>query len=168
MPLIAYKHAINGITMISRTGIHAIRALASLATLPREAHMGTATLAGLIKAPPNYLGKLLQILARHGLVESRKGLHGGFRLARPPGSISLLQIVEPVEQTERFADCLLGRAECSDADPCTLHRRWDALRKSYMALLTETTLHDLVESGTDVVDLAGILEPAAPSGKNRS
>lgn len=79
--LIIFKHVINGIMMISRTGIHAIRALASLATLSKEARIGTAILAGLISAPPNYLGKLLQSLARHGLVDSRKGLHGGFRLA---------------------------------------------------------------------------------------
>ncbi len=70
--LIVFKHVINGIMMISRTGIHAIRALASLATLSKEARMGTAILAGLISAPPNYLGKLLQSLARHGLVDSRK------------------------------------------------------------------------------------------------
>ena len=154
--------------MISRTGIHAIRALSSLATLPKEARMGTATLAGLISAPPNYLGKLLQNLARHGLVDSRKGLHGGFRLARPPRSISLLQIVEPVEQVGRFSGCFLGRPECSDDAPCTLHHRWAALRDSYMALLTETTLDDLLASGTDVVDLADIKVPAAPSQTNKS
>jgi len=149
--------------MISRTGIHAIRALASLATLPREARMGTATLARHIGAPPNYLGKLLQTLARHELVESRKGLHGGFRLARSPRSISLLQIVEPVEQIARFESCILGRSVCNDEQPCTLHQRWAALRASYLALLSDTTLNDLLASGSDVVDLAAAMEPTAPS-----
>jgi len=149
--------------MISRTGIHAIRALASLATLPGNTHMGTATLARHIGAPPNYLGKLLQTLARHRLVESRKGLHGGFRLARSPRSISLLQIVEPVEQIARFESCILGRSACNDEQPCTLHRRWAALRDNYLALLSETTLNDLLASGSDVVDLAAALKPTAPS-----
>jgi Rrf2 family protein len=116
--------------------------------------MGTATLAAKIDAPPNYLGKLLQTLARHGLVDSRKGLGGGFSLARVPGEIRLLDVVEPMEQVDRFSGCFLGRAECSDADPCALHDRWADLRDRYLAILSETTLAELLETGRDAVDLS--------------
>ena len=151
--------------MISRSAVHAIRALSALSTLPPGVRMGTATLARKIDAPPNYLGKLLQTLARHGLVDSRKGLGGGFSLARMPGEIRLLDVVQPMEQVERFKGCFLGRAECSDADPCALHDRWADLRDRYLAILSETTLSDLLETGRDAVDLTGRPEDARSAGR---
>ncbi len=73
-----------------------------------------------------------------------------------------------MEQVGRFGGCFLGRAECSDDDPCTLHHRWAALRDGYLALLTETTLNDLLSSGTDVVDLTAVNDQAASSRTNKS
>ena len=68
--------------MLSKTGLHAVRAIVALARLPGGAYAGAGRIAQEISAPQNYLGKLLQSLADEGLVESQKGLGGGFRLAR--------------------------------------------------------------------------------------
>ena len=56
--------------MISRTAIHAIRALAQLARLDSGSYSGAEALAETIGAPPNYLGKLLHTMSRAGLVLS--------------------------------------------------------------------------------------------------
>jgi Rrf2 family protein len=133
--------------MITRTGIHALRALTELAELPDSNRLGSASLAERIDAPPNYLGKLLQNLAREGLVESRKGSSGGFRLARDPGTIRLIDVLEPIEQVSRWDGCFLGRPVCSEDDPCAIHERWAALRDSYLGLMTTTTIADLARSG---------------------
>src|SRR5262249_48566567 len=100
--------------MITKTGLHAIRAAVALARLPGGTFAGAAHVAKEIGAPQNYLAKLLQILAREGLLESQKGLHGGFRLARDPRKITLLDVVEPIEQVTRWSGCILGHSECSD------------------------------------------------------
>jgi DNA-binding IscR family transcriptional regulator len=42
------------------------------------------------------------------LVQSQKGIGGGFRLARDPGAISLLDVVEPIEHVSRWSGCILG------------------------------------------------------------
>ena len=84
--------------MIGKTGVHAIRALAQLNGLPEGQSLGAAQIAGKINAPPNYLAKLLRILARQGLVESHKGPGGGFRLARDASKIRLLDVIEPIER----------------------------------------------------------------------
>ena len=131
--------------MITRTSLHSIRALVCLARQPEGAYAGAGTLAREIDAPPNYLGKLLQTLARAGLVESRKGLRGGFRLAGDPARISLLEIIEPIEHVSRWDGCFLGGAPCSEKDPCVMHDRWGALRDAYLELLAETTVADLKE-----------------------
>jgi Rrf2 family protein len=134
--------------MITRTALHSIRALVCLARLPRGVYAGAGTLAREIDAPPNYLGKLLQTLARAGLVESRKGLRGGFRLARDPAEISLYEVIEPIEHVSRWEGCFLGGAPCSDKDPCVMHERWGSLRDAYLQLLSDTKVADLVTGGT--------------------
>jgi Rrf2 family protein len=133
--------------MLTKTGLHAVRALLALARLPEGAYAGSAAVAREIGAPPNYLGKLLQMLAREGLVQSQKGLGGGFRLARDPGAISLLAVVEPIEQVSRWSGCILGRPECSDTFPCALHERYKQVRNDYLRLLRDTTLADLLVKG---------------------
>jgi len=109
--------------MLSRSGIHAIRALVVLSGLRVGEYRGTTTVADAIGAPRNYLGKILQLLAKHGLVESQKGIGGGFRLARAPKEISLFDIVEAIEDVSRWSACILGRPGCSNENPCAVHGR---------------------------------------------
>ncbi len=130
--------------MIGKTGVHAIRAMAQLTGLPDGQSLGAAQIAEKIDAPPNYLAKLLRILARNGLVESHKGPGGGFRLARDAREIRLFDVVEPIEQITRWNGCILRQKDCSDEEPCAIHDRWKKLRDGYLAMLVETTVADLV------------------------
>ena len=137
--------------MLSKTGLHAVRALVALARLPAGAYAGAGRIAQDIGAPQNYLGKLLKALAEEGLVESQKGLGGGFRLVRDPKHISLLDVVEPIEHVTRWSGCILGRPECSEVDPCAIHDRWKAVRDAYLRMLRRTTLAELVAKGEPVL-----------------
>ncbi len=139
--------------MITRTALHAVRAMVVLARLPEGACAGAAAVAREIGAPPNYLSKLLQNLAREGVVRSQKGLGGGFRLARDPRAISLLDVVEPIERVSRWSGCLLGHRDCSDEAPCVLHDRWKQVRTAYLRLLARTTLADLLAKGEPALEV---------------
>jgi Rrf2 family protein len=136
--------------LVSKTALHAIRALCALAKLPGGERAGAASIAEAIGAPPNYLGKLLQILSRQGLVESKKGLNGGFCLARSAEVITLMDIVDPLDQVGRWSECLLGMSECSPENGCVVHDRWGPLRDGYLALLEDTSIADLVGTGADL------------------
>jgi Rrf2 family protein len=129
--------------MLSKTGIHALMALASLTRLPEGTYVGAAEVAAAIGAPPNYLGKLLKTLADAGIVESQKGKNGGFRLARNPAAISLLDVLEPIEHVSRWSACILGRPQCTDQARCAVHDRWKIVRDAYLRFLQETTIADL-------------------------
>jgi Rrf2 family iron-sulfur cluster assembly transcriptional regulator len=130
--------------MISKTGIHAIRAVATLAALPEGAYAGAGDIAEQIGAPQNYLGKVLKTLADEGLLESQKGKGGGFRLARSPERISMFDVVDPIDHLSRWSGCILGRATCSDDSPCTVHHRWKEVRDVYLTFLRETSISDLL------------------------
>jgi Rrf2 family protein len=149
--------------MLSRTGIHAIRALAELSRLPEGTYAGAAEVAAQIGAPPNYLGKLLRDLADEGILESQKGKGGGFRLARNPAAISLLEVVEPIEHVSRWFGCFLGQPECSDQGACPVHHRWKQVRDRYIRFLQETTIAELAGRGAAGPPGPGALGPAPPA-----
>jgi len=131
--------------MLSKTALSAVKAFSILAGLPEGERLGAAAIAERIDAGANYLGKLLQALAREGLVESQKGLGGGFRLARSASTISLYDVVEPVDRVSRWDGCFMGRSECSRESPCAVHDRWAAVREAYLTFLKETTISDLTQ-----------------------
>ena len=65
-----------------------------LALLPSDAAVPAARLAEFHGVPAAYLAKTLQALAREGIVESVPGRRGGYRLAKPPADITVLDVVE--------------------------------------------------------------------------
>jgi len=129
--------------MISQTAKHALAALTALAELPPGRFAGAAEIAADIDAPPNYLGKLLNTLAGEGLAESQKGKGGGFRLARSPDSIPLIEVLDPIDRVSRWSDCFLERGRCSDEGPCAVHERWAEVRDAYVQFLKQTSVADL-------------------------
>jgi len=133
--------------VVTQSSLQAIWALVNLAEAPTGAFTGSRDVARAIGARPNYLSKLLQLLAREGLVLSQRGLGGGFRLARDPSKITLLEVVTPIDQGNRWEGCVLGLGECSEESPCLAHERWTPVKTAYMALLSELTIADLVEHG---------------------
>ncbi len=134
--------------MLSKTALHALRAMTVLAELPKRSYAGSVNIAQDIQAPRNYLGKLLQSLAGAGLVESQKGKGGGFRLARDPAKITIFDIVEPIDHVSRWQGCFMGRSKCSAAASCAVHSRWQSVRDPYLAFLKGTTLALLAVSSS--------------------
>jgi Rrf2 family protein len=130
--------------VITRSGVQSILALVALADVPPGRYLGAGAIAKKIGARPNYLGKLLKVLAREGIVVSQKGMGGGFRLARDPEQIRLLDVLEPIEQPTRWSGCFMGRSECTEEDPCAIHDRWVVVKEVYIAFLAESSIADLM------------------------
>jgi Rrf2 family protein len=133
--------------MLSRSSLHALRALTQLARLEPGTFLGASRLGQSIGAPQNYLGKLLQVLAQQGLVESRLGLGGGYSLARSADDISLFDVVDPIDHVSRWNNCFLGHPVCSDQSACAVHERWAQLRDHYLSFLRQTTIAGIAQSG---------------------
>ncbi len=130
--------------MLSRTSTQVIKAFIELAKLEKGEYEGAGAIAARIMAPRNYLGKMLQSMAGHGLVVSQKGTGGGFRLARPAHKITLYDIVEPIDNVTLWSECALGLKRCADSNPCVIHHRWKAVREVYYDFLKNTRISDLL------------------------
>ena len=122
---------------------YAIRALVYLARFPGQGAAQGTEIAKAEGLPAPVLGKVLQELVRKGLLESRRGPGGGFRLARKPQLITLRDIVAAIDGLDHFAECAVGLKGCSDNSPCPLHDTWKGIRTQLMNYLETTTLTDM-------------------------
>jgi Rrf2 family transcriptional regulator, nitric oxide-sensitive transcriptional repressor len=105
-------------SVLSRTGEYAIRAVAYLADSEAGANVTVAEMADALKVPRNYLSKIMHALVHSGVVEGTRGPRGGFRLARSPDDLTLLETLDPFEMS-RTRVCMLGRPACdSSGDDC--------------------------------------------------
>jgi len=131
--------------MISQTAEYALRAVVFLAKTDRQPQT-TARIAAAGQIPQGYLAKVMQGLCRAKLVQSQRGLNGGFTLLDKPDSISMMDVVKAIDPIRRFAECPLG---LHGIDLCPLHRRLDDVAKSVQSALGGTTIADLLDGSGD-------------------
>lgn len=129
--------------MLNRSAEYALKATHLLAQAPPEERRTAEGLAAELDLPANFLSKLLGRLRREGILESRRGPRGGFRLAREPAQVTLAEVAGPFDDMVRDRQCLLGRPECRDDSPCAAHARWKELAGRVQRFYRETTLADL-------------------------
>ena len=130
----------------SRSAEYAIRAFVNLAQAPPGTYVMVKQIAAAEGIPTHFLAKILQQLARKGLLRSSKGPTGGFTLRVPSDDIRMLDIVEALDGTEEYQKCAAGLAECSDEMPCPMHDSWKALRSRIMDYLGRNTIQDLAKA----------------------
>lgn len=130
--------------MLSRTADHALRAVLYLASHEAEGPVPAGRIAEALGAPPNYMAKTLQALARAGVVQGLRGPAGGFRLRVPAGELSLMRVIESFDEPARRTACLMGDRTCDDASPCAAHVSWTSIVEHAREPLRRTTVAELL------------------------
>mgnify|MGYP001770061672 CR=1 FL=1 len=128
---------------ISKKGDYAIRGMVYLAGQQPDRVVLAGEIARAMDVPPQFLAKIFQQFGKLGLVRSFRGSGGGFQLARPPGEITLLEIVEAVEGPVMPNRCVLSGGACSREKGCTVHPVWKKVQKSVVEILGGVTLEEL-------------------------
>jgi Rrf2 family protein len=132
---------------LTRASDYAVRLMIHLATLPAGVRATRDQLAVAAEAPPQFLGKILQSLARAGLILSHRGVQGGFELARAGDRITLLDVVEAMEGPLQLNLCLTTRLQCGRAGWCAAHLVWQRAQSAMAGVLRGATIEQLaVES----------------------
>ena len=130
----------------SRSTEYAIRAFVNLAQVQEGKYAMVKQIAEQEGIPAHFLAKILQQLARKGLLRSSKGPTGGFSLRSPAKDISLIQLVEALDGLTDYQKCVSGLTECTDDAPCGMHDSWKLLRSRIMDYLEQTTIADLASA----------------------
>lgn len=128
--------------MLSQTVEYALRAMVCLAQAPDQL-TPTPALASKTKVPPNYLAKVLQVLAQAELIQGRRGVGGGYKLTRPADQISMLDVVNAIDTLKPIKSCPLNISE-HGTSLCALHRRIDQAIRMLIEQFEGVTLHDLI------------------------
>lgn len=141
--------------MISQTAEYALRAMSWLALTP-DARVASSSIAEHTQVPLDYLAKVLQSLSEAGLIDGRRGVRGGYRLAKPPDKIGLLDIINAVSregmQLKRLESCPLMLTN-HEQKLCPLHHTMDQAVKALIGVLGGKTIADMVDSDRDIKPL---------------
>ncbi|MEM6818134.1 MAG: Rrf2 family transcriptional regulator [Pseudomonadota bacterium] len=138
---------------------------ALLALLPEGAALSGEALAEFLGLQPTYLAKQLQAMSRAGIVKAKRGVAGGYRLARPAEDISLWEITAAVEgamplfrctEVRRAGPCGAAASECKH--PCAIAAAFRTAESGYREALSTVRLPQIVSE---------IAADAAPARKRR-
>lgn len=91
------------------------------------------------------VSKLLKSLGHAGLVESFRGVNGGYRLARAPAAISLAEVVEAMEGPLGMTECSVSVGNCDRESHCSVRGNWQRINAAVEVALRGVTLADLLE-----------------------
>ncbi len=138
-------HNVANLIRISEPASLALHAAALLARQPRR-RIANQEIAAALLVSEHHLAKVMQQLVRTGIVQSTRGPHGGFALARAPEDITLLQLFEAVEGLGD-AECLLRQQVCSGAD-CLVGELVHSVHQHVRQYLADTTLARLARRFT--------------------
>lgn len=133
---------------LSKRTDYGLMAIRHLALLPRGACTSAREIAHEYGIPPALMAKLLQRMARRGLVASQHGTKGGYRIARPAAFISLREVIEAIEGPMAVVDCLDPcRGDCDQDRRCTVKAPLHLVQRRIGELLARTWVSELMESG---------------------
>ncbi len=137
--------------MFSKTFGYALRAATFVAVHGKEGKkVGLQELSQSLDIPHYFLGKIMQDLVRHGIVDSMKGPSGGFYANDGTAETLLLDILKITDGSLIFDQCALNIKRCNAAQPCPLHHDFAACRDGMLQVMAIKTVGILVaevESG---------------------
>ena len=108
--------------MLSNACQYAIRSILFLAMYSDENNkIGAKKVSAELETPQPFLAKLLQQLAKSGLVSSIKGPNGGFYLTKKDKKNSIWDIIVCIDGTSKFDSCFMGLSSCNEETPCPVH-----------------------------------------------
>jgi Rrf2 family transcriptional regulator, iron-sulfur cluster assembly transcription factor len=93
--------------------------------------------------PAPYLAKIIQSLARKGIVNTQRGIGGGVTLGRAADSITLYELAVALDDPCVQTRCMLGVDECSDERACPCHKFWTQQRGRAVEFMHATTVADM-------------------------
>jgi Rrf2 family protein len=131
---------------LTRAADYAVRVMIHLAGLPPGTRVSRDDLAQAAECPEQFLSKVLQGLARSGLIVSHRGNTGGFELPANRRSASMLDVVEAIEGPTHLNICTGLADACSRQSWCPAHLVWAEAQEAMTKVLQTATIDRLARS----------------------
>jgi len=139
---------------------YGLRALLELAREGQDLPVPLARLAEKQNLSVKYLENLFHALRDAGIVAASRGPRGGYRLARPAGEITVLEIAQALDGRVRLVECVGNPRFCDQAAHCRTHPLWEELSRVLEEHMARITLAQLAAQDPGLSDACG----AGPGG----
>jgi len=130
---------------LSTKGRYGARLMLDLALHYEEGLILLKDIAKRQEISEKYLWQLIPPLKNAGLINSTRGAHGGYMLAKPPAQITLKEIVVTLEGPMCLVECVDNPSLCSRVDTCVSRDVWHEVSEKILQTLESFTLENMVE-----------------------
>lgn len=130
---------------LTKKADYGLIALKHLAELPEGHAQSAKEIAEAYHIPTPLLAKVLQTLARAGLIVSHAGIHGGYSLARAANRITAFEVIRAIEGPLFIASCTTNHGDCDLLNSCTVKEPLRKLNDTIQTMLQELRISDLCE-----------------------
>jgi Rrf2 family iron-sulfur cluster assembly transcriptional regulator len=131
---------------LTTRGRYAVMAMVDLAKNGAEKPISLSEIAERQNISLSYLEQLFARLRQANLVESTRGIHGGYLLARSPGDIRVGEIVAAADGILKATRCTAMTSGCMQGEKCQTHDLWAALGHQVNFFLNSVSLRDVLDN----------------------
>lgn len=129
---------------LTRAADYAVRVMIHLASQPEGSVVPKSLLAVKAEAPDAFLSKILQSLARSGLIQARRGVEGGFSLLPQGQQATLLDVVEAIDGPIALNVCVTSGTACHRHAECPAHGVWLRAQAAMVSVLREAQIAEMI------------------------
>ncbi len=130
---------------LTKKADYGLMALKFLAEHPDDASLSARDIAEAYHIPPQLLAKILQRLAKVGILRSHAGMSGGYSLVRAPSEISAFEVIHAIDGPLFITSCGTSQTGCELTDSCTIKEPLARVNDSISGLLRNISIADLAE-----------------------
>jgi Rrf2 family protein len=135
---------------LTKKADYALMAMKHLAENSTGGSRSAKDVADAYGIPPEALAKILQRLARAGLLHSQHGTNGGYTLGRPAHTISAFEVIQAIDGPLFITSCVTARGECGQSDRCNIREPLRKVNDSIEAVLKRIKISHMREEPEEV------------------
>ncbi len=128
---------------ITKLADYATVIMCHLAKQPADAAFSVAQIAKSVSLGEATVSKVLKMLSAASLVDSQRGVRGGYSISGKPSSISLAAVITAIESRPAITECSEGSASCLHDKTCGLKSNWQLISRLVLNTLDRITLADM-------------------------
>src|SRR5215470_2050889 len=135
---------------LTKKADYGLMAMKHLAERAAEGACSAKDVAESYGIPPEALAKILQRLAKAGLLHSQHGINGGYTLARDAGEISAYEVIRAIDGPLFITSCITVRGECDQTQRCTIREPLRKVNQSIEDVLKNIKIADMSDAAENL------------------
>jgi len=149
---------------LTKKADYGLMAMRHLAEHADEGACSAKDVADSYGIPQEALAKILQRLAKAGLLHSQHGINGGYTLARDPNTISAFEVIRAIDGPLFITSCVTVRGECGQSDRCNIREPLRKVNSSIEEVLRRIKISEMKDGADETTEVTRIAKELVTIG----